>query len=227
MEFLKSLFGDKSFSYDEFVNAVNEHNGIAENKDKQIKIGNVASGEYVGRLKYDTLKQSFDSKETELISANELIAELKKSAKGNEGMQEKIAAYETQVADLQSQLQETKIRSAVKVALLSEHCSDVDYMTFKLNEKLKEKNEKLELDENDNIKGWENRISDLKTAFPAMFVSDPGVDPDGGFKPYNPGGLPGGYNGKSVTKEQFASMNYEQRVKLKQENEELYRQLAK
>lgn len=231
MEFLKELFGDKSFSYTEFVNAINAHNGDGANKDKQIKLGNLAGGEYIGKGKYDALQQLLSGKETELSTANGTIEELKKLTKGNENAQEKITAYEKQVEELQKELKETKMKSAIKVALLSEHCSDVDYMTFKLNEKLKEKNETLELDENDNIKGWDNRIAELKTTFPTMFAADNG-NPDGdggngGFKPYKPNGLPNGRDGKSVTKEQFASMSYEQRVKLKQENEELYRQLAK
>ena len=230
MEFLKELFGDKSLSYDDFVKAINAHNGDEANKEKQIKIGNLAGGEYIGKGKYDALQQLLEGKETELTTANGTIAELKKLTKGNEDAQGKITAYENQVKELQKEIAETKIKYAVKVALLSEHCSDVDYLTFKLNEKLKEKGESLELDENDNIKGWDSRISDLKTTFPNMFGSASGGDPsglNGGYKPYKPEGLPNGNQGKAVTKEQFASMSYEDRVKLKQENEELYRQLAK
>ena len=37
--------------------------------------------------------------------------------------------------------------------------------------KLKEKGEALELDENDNIKGWEDKLSGLKTQFPTFFES--------------------------------------------------------
>ena len=45
----------------------------------------------------------------------------------------------------------------------------MDYLTFKLNEKLKEKGETLELDDNDNIKGWDTQLEGLKTQFPTMF----------------------------------------------------------
>ena len=54
-----------------------------------------------------------------------------------------------------------------------------------MHEKLKEKGETLELDENDNIKGWEAQLEGLKTQFPNMFeagrkkVVDPNKLPDG------------------------------------------------
>jgi len=167
MEFLKEILGEELYS--QLVEKINAHNGNEANKDKQVKIGNLGTGEYVGKGKYEALQELVNGKETELKSANDLIAELKKGTKGNEELQKKIGDYDVQVAQLQEQLKETKIKSAIKVALLSEKAVDVDYLTFKLNEKLKEKGETLELDENDNIKGWEERLSGLKTQFPTMF----------------------------------------------------------
>lgn len=169
MEFLKEILGEELYS--QLESKINEYNGNEANKDKQIKIGNLGTGEYVGKGKYDALNDLISSKETELKSANDLIAELKKGTKGNEDLQKKIGDYDIQVAQLQEQLNETKIKSAIKVALLSEKAVDVDYLTFKLNEKLKDKGENLELDENDNIKGWDDKLSGLKTQFPTMFES--------------------------------------------------------
>lgn len=220
MDFLKAILGDELFA--QVKKAIDAHNGNEENKDQQIKLGNLGSGEYVGKGKYDALQELLKGKETELTSANDLIAQLKKDSKGNEDMQGKITAYEGQVADLQSQLAETKMKSAIKVALLEANAADVDYLTYKLNEKLKEKGEKLELDDNDNIKGWDSQLEGLKTQFPTMFETNGGK---GGFEPIEKGGLPKGGNNKTVTKEQFKSMTYEERVKLKKENEKLYQQL--
>ena len=146
MEFLKAVLGEEF--YNQFAEKINAYNGDEANKDKQVKLGNLASGEYVGKGKFDALQATLNGKDTELTSANDLIAQLKKSSKGNEEMQGKITDYETEVAQLKQQLQETEIRSAVKVALMSEKAVDVDYLTYKLNEKLKEKGESLELDEN-------------------------------------------------------------------------------
>lgn len=169
MEFLKEILGEDLFK--QFAEKVNAYNGDEANKDKQIKLANLTSGEYVGRGKHDALQALFDGQKTELEQANGLIAELKKGTKGNEELQGKISGYETQVAELQRQLQETKIKSAIKVALLSEKALDVDYLTFKLHEKLKAEGKSLELDENDSIKDWKTYSDGLKTQFPNMYES--------------------------------------------------------
>lgn len=169
MEFLKEILGEELYS--QIESKINEHNGNEANKENQIKIGNLGKGEYVSQGKYAGLAEALKGKEAELTSANELIAQMKKATKGNEELQGKISGYESQVAELQAQLQETKVKAAVKVALMSEKAVDVDYLTFKLNEKLKEKGETLELDENDNIKGWDDKLSGLKVQFPTMFES--------------------------------------------------------
>lgn len=208
---------------------LDEANAKEPDKLKHVRYADLSEGEYVSKGKYDSeiekLNNLLSGKDTELTTANNLIADLKKGTKGNEELQGKITGYEVQVADLQKQLQETKVRAAIKVALLSEKAVDVDYLTFKLNEKLKEKNETLELDESDNIKGWNDKLAGLKTQFPKMFetVSN-GSD---GFQRIDDGRLPGsdGTN-VTVTREQFLKMGYNDRLKLKTENEQLYKQLV-
>lgn len=224
MEFLKEILGEQLFN--QMAEKVNAHNGNEANKDNQIKIGNLGRGEYVSQGKYAALQEAMSGKDAEITNANNLIAELKKASKGNEEMQKKFAEYEAENARLQQELQETKIKSAIKVALLSEKAKEIDFLTFKLNETLKEKGETLELDDNDNIKGWDSKISGLKTQYPAMFEGSSTGGSDG-FTPVEHNGLPKNYTDKAVTKEQFLKMGYEDRVKLKQENEQLYKQLAK
>ena len=182
MDFLKELLGEELFK--QIESKINEHNGNEANKDKLIKIANLASGEYVGKGKHDSeiekLNTLLSGKSAELDSANNLIAELKKASKGNEDFQTKITGYESQVTQLQAELASTKIKSALKVALLSEKVLDVPYMTFKIEEKLKEQGKTLELDENENIKGWDELISGMKTQLPTQFEKASGgriVDP--------------------------------------------------
>lgn len=220
MEFLKELLGEEL--YNQMATKINEHNGNEANKDNQIKIGNLGKGEYVSKLKYDDIVSQLVGKDTELTTANGLIAELKKGTKGNEELQGKITTYESDIANLQAELQETKIKSALKVALLSEKAVDVDYLTFKLNEKLKEKGESLELDENENIKGWNDKLSGLKTQFPTMFEAA-GSD---GYQVYGDNRLPGGDDSNALTKEQFEKMGYQSRLKLKQEQPDVYAQMT-
>lgn len=222
MDFLKGIFGERKLNFDEFVQAVNAYNGDEANRDKQIKVGNLGSGEYVGKGKYDALQALFDGQKTELDTANGLIAELKKGTKGNEELQGKISGYEAQVADLQNQLNETKINSALKVAFLEAKALDIDYLTYKVNEKLKAEGKTLELDENEKIKGWDDLLSGLKVQLPTHFESE-----GNGRRVFDGGKLPDGDNDPvSVTREQFAKMGYNDRLKLKQENEQLFRQLT-
>lgn len=205
MEFLKAIYGDKALTYEELIQAINAHNGDEANKDKQIKIANLNSGEYVSKLKYEDISQQLTGKQSELDKANGLIAELQKATKADEGLQQKITTYETEKAQLQAELAETKMKSAIKVALLSEKAVDVDYLTFKLNEKLKEKGETLELDENDNIKNWDAQLEGLKTQFPNMFEA-------GQKKKVEPNKLPDGDPDKSTepkSLEEALRMQYE------------------
>lgn len=167
MLFLKEILGDELFKQVE--TAINAWNGNEANKEKLVKLANLSTGEYVGKGKYDALNEQLTGKQSELDKANGLIAELQKATKADEGLQQKITDYETEKAQLQAELAEIKLKSAIKVALLSEKAVDVDYLTFKLNEKLKEKGETLELDENDNIKNWDSQLEGLKTQFPNMF----------------------------------------------------------
>lgn len=223
MDFLKALFGENALTYDQLEQAINAHNGNEANKENQIKLGNLGAGEYVGKGKHDALQALFDNQKTELEKANGLISELQKGTKNNEDLQNKITAYESEKAQLQAELAQTKLKSAIKVALLSEKAVDVDYLTYKLEEKLKEKGETLELDENDNIKNWTTQLDGLKTQFPKMFET---VDGSGdGYKPLDNNGLPKGDQNKTVTREQFAAMNYEERAALKKTNEKLYQSL--
>lgn len=54
-------------------------------RTKQVKIGNLGSGEYVSKSDYDTLNETLKGKETELATANTLIADLKKATNRQNG----------------------------------------------------------------------------------------------------------------------------------------------
>ena len=223
MEFLKVVLGEEL--YKQFEEKVNAHNGAEANKENQIKIGNLGTGEYVGKGKFDAELEKLNTliagKDNELTTANNLIAELKKGTQGNEELQGKITGYESQVADLQAQLAETKLKAALKYALLSEKALDVPYMTFKIEEKFKEQGKNLELDENENIKGWEDVISGLRTQFPTQFENVKGG------KIIEPNPLPKQNNDDSgVTQEQFNKMGYQSRLKLKQEQPDIYAKMT-
>ena len=97
-------------------------------------------------------------------------------------------------------------------------------MTYVIKKNLKEQGKTLELDENGNIKGLEERLSGLKTQFPSMFESA-GKD---GYQVLGDNRLPGSEGGNdTITKEDFAKMGYKSRVELKASNPELYSSLIK
>ena len=167
-------------------------------------------------VRYGKLKTEHDSVIKERDEGKALIAELQKSNKGNDALQQQVADYEGKMAQIQAELEQTKLDSAIKVELLSSKALDVDYLTFKLKEK-----GELALDENGKIKGWDDKLAALKTQFPAQFETVgqksilenklPENDPDN----------------KVVTKEEFNKMGYNSRVALKQSNPEQYNQLTK
>lgn len=225
MEFLKEVLGEL---YEQFAEKINAHNGNEANKDKQIKLANLGTGEYVGKGKYDALNELLAGKQGELDTANGLIAELKKGTKGNEELQGKITGYETQVSELQKQLEETERRYAFDLLLMDSGVTDKDereFLTYKYEGKLKEEGRTLELDENKHIKGAEGIIDSLKTMRPKAFESSSSKD---GYKVLDDKGLPGSEGDKvTVTKEEFAKMGYNSRVELKAKNPELYSQLNK
>lgn len=212
MEFLKEILGEEL--YKQFETAVNAYNGNEANKDKQIKLANLAGGEYVGKGKYDALQALLDGKTTELDTANGLIAKLKKGTKDNEDLQGEITGYEQQVQQLKAELEKTKLENAIQLALRDAKAVDPNYMAFKLHEKYKP--EELTLDENGKIKGMDDKLAGLKTQFPAQFESSGNKKVIENKLPDNQGG------GDSVTKESLLKMSYADRMKIFNENPEAY-----
>lgn len=213
MEFLKTILGDEL--YGQISEKITNYNNDEKNEQK-IKLGNLGTGDYVSKGKYDSLEQTIIGKNDEIKKANDLIAELKKGTKGNDELQAKISGYESQIANLQNEIKENKIKSAIKVALLSEKAVDVDYLTFKLENKFKDENRKFELDENDNLKDWKEISADLKVQFPNQFESGENS------KKIDEHKLDTGESNKTLTKSDILKMPYSERIKLYTENEEKY-----
>ena len=173
---MKDVLGEEL--YKQVQAKIDEQNSKEEDKLKHVRFADLSEGNYISKEKYDSeterLNGLITGKDTEIGNANKLIEELKKASKGDEGMQQKISTYETENARLQQELEETKVSSALKVALLSAKTDDTDYMTFKIKEMLKEKGEELKIDDDGNIKGWDDMLTTLKTQFPAHFESSEG-----------------------------------------------------
>ena len=89
---------------------------------------------------------------------------------------------------------------------------------------MNEKGEKLELDENGNIKGWEDKLSGLKTQFPNMFESGENKN---GFKVLGDNRLPGNREENTLTKDEILKKPYAERAALYAENPDAYNEAMK
>lgn len=215
MEFLKGILGDDL--YKQVESAINAHNGKEENKDKPVKIFDLSSGEYTSINKFNDEVTARTNAESQLQSANALIEQLKKGAKDDPDTQQKISDYEAKIQQLEKELAETKLSSAISEALRDAKGQDIDYLSFKL----KAMDGELKLDEDGKIKGIDDKIATLKTQFPSQFSStasggnaDPKIDPQP---------LPGsGAGGNTITKKDIMHMSYNERVKLKAESPDIY-----
>ena len=182
---------------------------------KQNKI--FTAGEENLDIRYKDLQGKFDSKSKEHQEATALIEQLKKDNAGNEVLQTKISAYESTISDLQKQLEQSKINSALEIALLKANVLDVDYLAFKIREK-----GEVKLDENGKIKGIDETIAALKTQYPTQFKTE-------SKKKIEENKLPNSdsENRSSIIREQFEKMSYMDRLKLHDENPEAYSEFTK
>ena len=169
MEFLKEILGEELYS--QLEEKINAYNGNEENKDKQIKLDNIATGKYVSQLKYGDLETQLKGKGTELETANKLIEELRKSTKSDEELQKKIKEYEGQIEDLQAENAQNKLKYALKDALRNAKAVDTDYLCYVLEKSAKESGESIELDDDGNVKGWDDKLKELKVQCPVNQIS--------------------------------------------------------
>ena len=165
-------------------------------------------------IRYKKLKDEHDTVIKDRDEGKTLIDTLQKSNKGNEGLQQQVNDYKANMEKLQAELQQTKIDSAINIGLLAAGVKpdDVDYVTFKLKAK-----GDIELDDQGNIKGWEDKVAGLKTQFPANFTSASG-------KKYEEHKLPDDDNGgDALTRESLLKKPYAERMKIYNENPEAYK----
>lgn len=167
-------------------------------------------------IRYGKLKTDFDSLTKQHGESTALIEQMKKDNAGNEAMQGKIADYEGKIATLEKELQQTRVDSALKVALLEAKVLDVDYLTFKIKEK-----GEVKLDENGKVKGIDETLASLKTQFPSQFSTETKKKID---EHKLPGGEPDNKHG--VTKEQFDKMGYQERLRFYNENPDAYKEFT-
>ena len=205
-DFLKQVFSKlenvDEAAMKEIIDAIMDENGKGINESKS---------------KIDDLTSQLGLATKEKDEANKLIEELKKSNQGNEELQNKIGTYETQLNELKAENEQLKLDNAIKVELLGAKAKgdDLDYLMFKI----KNNNDKLSLDENGKLKGFD--VEEIKTTYPSNFEVESKKEVD-------VNNLPKIENSdNTITKEQFEKMGYKERTKLFNENPDVYNELNK
>ncbi len=167
--------------------------------------------------RYQKLKGDFDTLTSKSEEDVKLIEQLKEASKGNEEMQKKFGEYDSTIAKLQAENEQLKIDNEIKVELLASKAKakDLDYLIFKI----KQKHQDVTLDENGKIKGI--NFEDIKSVYPDNFEVESKKEVDVNKLP--------NINDKETTisKEEFDSMGYQSRLKLKQDDPDTYKELIK
>lgn len=83
---------------------VNAYNGKPENKDKQVKLADLGSGQYVDKGKYDTAVAEKENLAGQIETLNTTIGDLKKNNADNETLQ-------TTIANLQGELKNSRLQA--------------------------------------------------------------------------------------------------------------------
>ena len=167
-------------------------------------------------VRYGKLKTDHDAMIAKDAESQKLIAELQKATKGQEDVQTKITEYEATIQKQQEELAEAKTESALKIGLLSAgaKATDIDYLIYKMNH---DSDWKPELGEDGQVKGLDDKV---KAQFPSQFESTSTKKIEEKKLEKHEEDVP------TVTKEDFKKMGYASRVKLKEENPELYTTLV-
>ncbi len=168
MEFLKEILGEELYS--QVNEKVNSYNSDEKNKDNQVKIGNLGSGNYVG-------KEKFDAKETEITGLKEQLKNANAEIQSYKDMdidsiKKSVSDWETKynkdTQELQDKLvkkdYEYKVKEKVSGLKFTSESAKKSFMAD-----LMEKNLKLE---NDTILGFDDFVKNYKETDPNAFESE-------------------------------------------------------
>ena len=166
MEFLEEILGTDL--YNQVKGKVSSYNEKVE-KDKKVSIANINGGGLIEKSKYDQLKQDLDNTKISLNTASTTIADLKKNNGDNADLQQKIADYESEKANLEKTHKETIEKlikeSAIKDALYNEKAKHPELLLGKFDLSkivLDEKGEKV-------VSGIEDQMKSNKETYKDLF----------------------------------------------------------
>lgn len=129
MEFLKEVLDEEL--YKQVETAVTTHNAKPENKDKQMKLADLGSGQYVDKGKYDAAIAEKENLEGQIKTLNTTIGDLKKNNADNETLQTTIANLQGELKKQQTASEEIAKTYALKEQLTKQGVLDPDYLIYK------------------------------------------------------------------------------------------------
>ena len=129
MEFLKEVLDEEL--YKQVETAVTSHNAKPENKDKQMKLADLGSGQYVDKGKYDAAVAEKENLEGQIKTLNTTIGDLKKNNADNETLQTTIANLQGELKKQQTASEEIEKTYALKEQLTKQGVLDPDYLIYK------------------------------------------------------------------------------------------------
>lgn len=166
MEFLEEILGTDL--YNQVKTKVSSYNEKAD-KDKKVSIANVNNGEFIAKAKYDQLKTDLDNTRTSLSTAQTTIDDLKKNNGDNAQLQQKIADYEAEKANIEAKHKETTEKlikeSAIKDALYNEKAKHPELLLTRFDLSkilLDERGEKV-------VSGIEDQMKTIKETYNDSF----------------------------------------------------------
>ncbi|MCB6366526.1 hypothetical protein LI291_10120 [Intestinibacillus massiliensis] len=202
MEFLKDVFGDGALTYGELAEK------LRDNRD--VKLGNLAGGRYVQREKLTALEAERDALKARLGELEGLDAQGAQKAAA-----EWEARYRADTQALRDELAAQAYGHAAQEAAAGLQFSSASARRAFLAELTARK---LPLEEG-RLDGFDAFVSAYRAGDPEAFA------PEGGL-PRLVTGSGGKPPAAAVTREEYAAMGYGERLRLKTEQPELYRELA-
>lgn len=208
MEFLKEIFGEGALTYAQLVEKLKDN--------KEIKLANLASGEYVGKEKYNSLEEKLQAAEQLAKDTKKQLDDLKAAGDPVQLKADLEAAQNAarEAAEKHAAaMAEKDLNFAVRMAITDAH--DAALVAGLLDKT------KLKLQEDGKVEGLDDQLKDLRESKAFLFAEK---------KPDSPPPLNGAKPAPPPTPDKggkkFSEMSYSERVELKTKNPELYNQLS-
>lgn len=171
---------------------------------------------YVPLARFNEVNEEKKQYKEQVNNLNKELEELQKKLKDNQDAAQIIEDLQKQIKDKEEEMVKIRKQNAIKFEVLKANPYDVADILPHL------KDDQIVLSEDGTITGLQEQLEALKESKPYLFKQE---EPQGTGGSLGAGSKPKG--SLTITKEEFKKMGYLERLKLKQENEELYNQLIK